>query len=86
MCQHDDAEAIGRVAHYYSGLRVAAVNLDATLHRGDRVHIRGHTTDLVEIVTSMEVAHRQVEVAGRGEDVAIRVDDRVREHDRIFRE
>jgi hypothetical protein len=83
---HDEADAIGQVTHYFGHLSVAAVRLDATLSVGDRIHIRGHTTDLVQDVTSMEVEHEKVERAGPGDDVALKVDDHVREHDHIFRE
>ena len=84
--QHDPADAIGRVTHYFGHLSVAAVTLTAPLKVGDRIHVRGHTTDLVQDVASMEVEHRSVEQAGPGDDVALAVDDHVREHDLVFRE
>ena len=84
--EHPESEAIGRVTHYYSHLSVAAVSLDAPLRMGDRVHIKGHTTDLLQSVGSMEVDHKQVERAGPGDDVAMKVEDHVREHDRIYLE
>jgi hypothetical protein len=83
---HDPAEAIGRVTHYFSHLSVAAVQLQAPLAVGDRIHVRGRTTDLVQDVSSMEVDHAAVEKAGPGDDVALKVDDHVRDHDLIFRE
>ncbi len=84
--QHDPADAIGRVTHYFSHLSVAAVTLTAPLKVGDRIHVRGHTTDLVQAVASMEVEHRSVEQAAPGDDVALQVTDHVREHDLVFRE
>lgn len=84
--EHPESEAIGRVTHYYSHLSVAAVSLDAPLKTGDRVHIRGHTTDLVQPVDSMEVDHQHVDRAGPGDDVALKVTEHVREHDRLFLE
>ena len=84
--EHQENEAVGRVTHYYSHLSVAAVTLDAPLTRGSRIHIKGHTTDLVQPVSSMEVEHASVERAGPGDDVALKVDDHVREHDRIYLE
>ena len=51
---------IGKVTHYYSRIGVAAVNLDGPLRIGDRIHIKGHTTDLEEMMESMEVEHRPV--------------------------
>jgi translation elongation factor EF-1alpha len=84
--QHDEATAIGTVTHYFSHLSVAAVSLTDTLRVGDRIHIQGHTSDLEQTVDSMEVDHQKVESASPGDDVALRVDDHVREHDRIYRE
>lgn len=84
--QHDPGEAIGTVTHYFGHLSVAAVDLSDTLRVGDRVHIQGHTTDLTQTIDSMEVDHQHVDEAGPGDDVALKVSDHVREHDRIFRE
>ena len=84
--EHPETEAIGRVTHYYSHLSVAAISLDAPLRGGDRVHIKGHTTDLVQPVESMEVDHKAVERAGPGDDVALKVADHVREHDKLYLE
>ncbi len=83
---HDPASAIGVVTHYFGHLSVAGLSLSAPLAVGDRIHISGHTTDLVQAVASMQIEHRDVERAGPGDDVAIHVDDHVREHDRVFRE
>ena len=83
---HDPEQAIGTVTHYFSHLSVAAVSLTETLRSGDRIHVKGHTTDLEQTVDSMEVDHARVDSAGPGDDVALHVDDHVRDHDRIFRE
>ena len=53
---------------------------------GNRIHIQGHTTDLVETVSSMEIEHRKVDHAGPGDDVALVVAGHVHEHDLICRE
>jgi putative protease len=84
--RHDPAEAIGLVTHYFSHLSVAGISLTAPLRLGDRIHIRGHTTDLVQAVDSMEVDHRKVEQVGPGDDVALKVDDHVRDQDLLYRE
>lgn len=83
---HDAADAIGRVSHYFSQISVAAVELSAPLAVGDKIHIRGHTTDLVQDVSSMEIDRTPVQRAGSGDDVALKVEDHVRDHDLIFRE
>ena len=83
---HDPGGAIGTVSHYFGHLSVAAVTLSGQLAVGQRIHIRGHTTDLEQVVDSMQVDHAAVTAAGPGYDVAIRVDAHVREGDLIFLE
>ena len=83
---HEAEQPIGTVSHYFSHLQVAAVSLDEPLKVGDRVHIKGHTTDLVQTIGSMQIEHASVEEARPGDDVAINVDDHVRDHDKIYRE
>jgi hypothetical protein len=84
--EHDPSDAIGRVTHYFSQLSVAAVKLEAPIRVGQRIHIKGHTTDIEQTVDSLEVEHEQVESAGPNDDVALHVDDHVRDHDTIYRE
>jgi len=84
--RHDPAEAIGLITHYFSHLSVAGISLTAPLRVGDRIHIRGRTTDLVQAVDSMEVDHQKVERVGPGDDVALKVDDHVRDRDLLYRE
>jgi len=83
---HEPSEAIGTVTHWFGHLSVAAVSLTAPLAVGDRIHVLGHSTDLVQVVHSMEVDHRHVERALPGDDVAVAFIDHVREHDRVYRE
>ena len=83
---HEPQDAIGRVTHYFGHLSVAAVSLKEPLAVGEKIHVRGHTTDLLQQVGSMEVEHAAVDQAGPGDDVAVRVDEHVRDHDLIFRE
>lgn len=83
---HDPEQAIGTVTHYFSHLSVAAVSLKEPLAIGERIHIRGHTSDVAQTVESMEVEHHDVERAGPGDDVALRVADHVREHDLVYRD
>jgi len=79
-------EKIGKVTHYYSKLGVAAVEVEhGKIHRGDKIHIVGHTTDLEQTVDSLELDHHQIDEAGEGENIGIRVNDHVREHDDVYK-
>lgn len=76
---------IGRVTHYFNHLHVAVLKLTDHLKLGDKIHILGHFTDLVERVASMEVSHHSVEWVKPGDDVAIKVNEPVHEHDIVYR-
>ena len=79
-------QEIGVVTHYFAGPQVAVVKLVAgTMAIGDKVHFHGHTTEFTETVTSMEVDHKKVEQAQAGEEVAIQVIGRARQHDKVFK-
>ena len=77
---------VGVVTNYYSKIGVAAVELEAPLQVGDRVHIAGATTDLELVVESIQVDHQPVDSARPGDDVAIKVTDRVRGGDKVLLE
>ena len=79
-------QLVGTVVHYFKGPSVAVVRLtDGELAVGDRVRFHGHTTDFTEQVASMEVDHKKVERARAGEEVAIQVTDRARQHDQVLK-
>jgi hypothetical protein len=76
---------IGQVTHYYDHLGVAVLSLTEVIRAGDWLHILGHTTDIVQPVESLEIEHSRVHQAGPDQDVAIRVAQRVRPGDQLFR-
>ena len=79
-------DPIGEVTHYFARVGVAVLNIHESLRKGDRIRIRGHTTDLREQIDSMEIEHQQVEEARPGDGVAIKVSDRVRIGDPVYRD
>ncbi len=79
------ARPIGHVTHYYDHLHVAVLQLDEAVRVGDWLHIVGHMTDFPQPVVSLQVNHQPVLEAGPGQQVALHVVDRVREHDAVFR-
>ena len=79
-------QLIGAVVHYFKGPGVAVVRLsEGVLATGENIRFHGHTTDFTEPVTSMEVNHQKVAQDKAGEEVAIKVNDRVRQHDQVFK-
>ena len=76
---------IGTVTHYFTHLHVATVHIaDSELHTGDTIHIKGHTSDFVQKVGSMELEHESAEVAKPGDNIGIAMDEYTREHDSMY--
>jgi translation elongation factor EF-Tu-like GTPase len=80
-----EEEEIGRVTDYFAKIGVAGIDLTGKLHAGDTIHIRGHTTDLEQVVESMQIEREQVEEAGAGDRIGIKVSDRCRSGDHVYR-
>ena len=78
-------ERIGIVKDYFAKIGVAGIDVERTLRVGDRVHIKGHTTDLELTVESIQIEHAQVEQANQGDAIGIKVADRCRGGDVVFR-
>ncbi|MFQ5524227.1 MAG: EF-Tu/IF-2/RF-3 family GTPase [Acidimicrobiia bacterium] len=78
-------QLIGVVDHWYGKINVAGVRLtDGQLNVGDTIHFLGHTTDFTETVQSMQIDHEAVTEAGPGDQVGIKVADRVRTGDSVY--
>lgn len=81
-----EEQLIGTVTHFFGGPSVAVVRMSAgELSVGDEIHFVGHTSDFTERITSMEVNHQKVETAKAGDEIAIKVIARAREHDQVFK-
>ena len=78
-------EEIGRVSHFFNKIGVAAVELTGKLAVGDTIHVKGHTSDWTQNVESIQIEHDQVESAGPGASVGIRVDGHAHEHDAVYK-
>jgi translation elongation factor EF-1alpha len=79
-------QLVGTVTHYFGQPNVAIVDITAgELHVGDTVRIAGHSSDFTQEVRSMELEHEPVESAKVGDSVGIKVGERAREHDEVFR-
>lgn len=77
-------KVLGKVDHYFDHISVAAIKVLAPIKVGELVHIKGHTTDFIQKIDSMQVEHQSVPSAKKGEDIGIKVKERVREHDVVY--
>ncbi|MEK7546982.1 MAG: hypothetical protein AAB536_02270 [Patescibacteria group bacterium] len=75
---------IGSITHYYGHLGVAIVKFNRAFKVGEKVHFKGATTDFEETVKSMQYDHKPIETAKKGQEVGIKIGDKVREGDEVF--
>ncbi len=76
---------IGTITDFFARPVVAAIELTGELKVGDKIHIKGHTTDLELIVNSMQIHNQNVSVAKAGDAVGVKVPDKVRHGDKVFK-
>jgi translation elongation factor EF-1alpha len=76
---------VGTVTDFFSRPVVAGIDLKETLKRGEKIHIKGHTTDLELVVESMQIHNQEVAEGNPGDSVGIKVPDRVRRGDRVLK-
>lgn len=76
---------IGEVFIYFAKIGVAALKLTGTMKKGDIIHIKGATTDFTQKVDSMQIDKSSVNESGPGTEVGIKVKDKVRPGDKIYK-
>ncbi len=76
---------VGRVTHYFDKIGVAVLDLSDAIRVGETLHFLGHSTDFKQTVDSMQIEHKNVPEAKPGQEVALRVAQKVHEHVQVFR-
>ncbi|MFA5104685.1 MAG: hypothetical protein WC527_05875 [Candidatus Margulisiibacteriota bacterium] len=75
---------VGKIEHIFEKIHVVTTTLKNPIKVGDIIHIKGHTTDLVQTVESMQIEHEDVQKAKKGDGVGIKISGIVRDTDNIY--
>jgi len=78
-------EIVGKVSDFFAHPVVAGIELTASLKVGDKIHIKGHTTDLELVVDSMQINNVDVSQAKTGDSIGVKVSERVRRGDAVYK-
>ncbi len=79
-------EEVGKVFTYFSKVGVAGIKITGgSLRVGDKIRIQGNTTSIEQVVDSMQIDREAVEEATSGQSVGIKVTDRVRPNDVVYK-
>lgn len=75
----------GKITHYYDKIGVAVVEVMSPLVVGDEIKVSGHENEFNQKIESMQIEHEQVQKAGKGKVVGMKVEQPVKEHDLVFK-
>jgi len=81
----EELREVGRVAHFFSRINVAVIEVKDTISVGDQILIKGPTTDIEQTIDSMEIEHEKVKQAEAGQSIGMKVNGRVRENDIVYK-
>ena len=82
----EEKKLVGKVTHYYSKIGVAIVELEDDIQTGDEISIESVSTNIQQVVDSMQVEHSSVKNAHRGDAIGLKVKDKVRPGDFVYKQ
>ncbi len=81
-----EGKLIGKITHYFSNIEVAVIDLSAPLKKGDTIRIMGgQETDFEQKVGSMQIEHKEVKSAKKGDSVGMKIDEKVHEGYKVYK-
>lgn len=85
MAEEKKEELIGKITHYFGKIEVGIIELSKGLSAGDTIHIKGSTSDFEQPVDSIQIEHESIEKAKKGDVIGLKVKEKVREGDEVYR-
>ncbi len=77
---------VGTVTHFFPKISVAVVKLNAALKEGDAITFEGHGKSFEQKVASMQIEHKQIKSAKKGQEAGMKVDEEVKKGDKVYKE
>jgi len=75
---------VGQIVHFYDKISVGIVKLSSPVTQGNTLKFKGNSTDFEQTLTDMQLDHKDIEKAKKGQEVGIKVDAPVKEGDEVF--
>ena len=80
-----EKKLVGRISHFFPKISVAVVEVEDTIKVGDKISIEGPTTNFQQTVESMQIEHKNITEAKKGDSVGLKVAEKVREKDLVYK-
>ena len=85
MLSEQDVVEVGHITHFFSKITVAVLDLTAPLSVGDHILVKGPSTDFEQIVESMQIEHKNIQRAEKGQSIGIKLVQHARERDVVYK-
>lgn len=80
-----EKKEVGRISHYFGKISVAAITVSDTMKVGDKISIEGSKTSFEQTVDSMQIENQNIEEAKAGDEIGMKVSEKVREGDTVYK-
>ena len=81
----EEVVKVGNITHFFSKISVAVVELTAPLAVGDRILVKGPSTDFEQVVDSMQIEHKNIPKAEAGQSIGMKMAEHVKERDVVYK-
>ena len=85
MAKEKEEKPIGEVTHYFNNIDVVIVKFNKAVNTGESIRFKGATTDFTHKIESMQLEHEGIDKAKKGQEVGIKVGERVRTGDKVYK-
>ncbi len=85
MLSEEKVVEVGHISHFFSKISVAVLDLTAPLSIGDRILIKGPSTDFEQVVDSMQIEHNAIQRAEAGQSIGMKLVQPARERDVVYK-
>jgi putative protease len=80
-----EEKLIGKISHFFGNISVGIIELSDVLKAGEKIHIKGSSTDFEQMVDSIQIEHQNVDSAKSGDAIGIKVAQKVKENDQVYK-
>lgn len=80
-----EGKKVGAISHYFSKIGVAVIDLTSDLKVGDKIKVKGVTTDFEQEVNSLQIEMQPVNQAQGGQSIGVKVNEKVRKGDEVYK-
>jgi len=79
-----EEKPIGEITHYFPKIGVAVIKFNKKVKVGDKIKIKGSASDFEQEICSMQIEHQNITEAKKNQEVGVKVDEKVREGDKVY--